>query len=82
MQIIDGVLVLYNPDEHVWNNVQSYVESLRTLFVVDNSDSLNAHLITRLQSVDNIIYINLYGNKGVAAALNVGASRADRKSVV
>ncbi len=76
MQNIDGVVVLYNPTDQILDNIESYVEDLRTLFVVDNSSQYNTTLISRLKKVSNIVYVDMKGNKGIAAALNTGAARA------
>ncbi len=41
---IAGVVVLYNPDESVVNNIQSYIQDIEILFVVDNSEEKTASL--------------------------------------
>ena len=70
--IIDGVVVLYNPDIEVVENIKSYQSFLRKLFVIDNSTSYNEEVINKLKEYPNIVYVSLDGNKGIAKALKEG----------
>ena len=70
--IIDGVVVLYNPDKEVVENIKSYQSFLSKLFVIDNSTSYNEEVITKLKEYPNVIYKSLDGNKGIAKALKEG----------
>lgn len=71
-----GVVVLYNPDDTVGDNIDSYVNQLDILYVVDNSEKKNRCLINRLIKNHKISYIDNHGNKGIARALNIGAMNA------
>jgi len=71
-----GVVVLYNPDDSVEENINSYVNQLDILYAVDNSERKNKELIERLRQNQKICYIDNHGNKGIAVALNIGALRA------
>lgn len=73
---LNGVVVLYHPDDTIWHNIQSYLSLVDVLFVVDNSDVKNKLLVSQLIQCNNIIYIDNGGNKGIATALNIGAQRA------
>lgn len=76
---IAGVTVLYNPDISVIYNIDSYIQQIDKLFIVDNSDKTNfevVRIITERYSSDKFEYIKLYENKGIAKALNVGAQKA------
>ncbi len=73
---IAGVVVLYNPDESVVNNIQSYIQDIEILFVVDNSEEKNSLIIEVLSVNPKIRYIDNKGNQGIAHALNVGARKA------
>ncbi|MHB0980982.1 MAG: glycosyltransferase family 2 protein [Thermoleophilia bacterium] len=73
---IAGVVVLFNPDESVLQNIRTYANQVDTLFVVDNSDSPRRALVESLTSVPNLRYSHLGCNRGIAAALNVGALEA------
>jgi len=68
-----GVVVLFKPDANVFNSINSYVDELDRLYVVDNTP--NADISDRFQS-EKIKYIPLQENKGIAYALNVGAKKA------
>lgn len=71
---ICGVVVLYNPDDKVIDNIKSYLKPLDRLFIVDNSPIPNDN---KDQFKDKKIeYISNNGNKGIANALNVGAKEA------
>ena len=68
-----GVVVLYNPDSQIYNNIKSYLPELDVLYVVDNTPNQN---IKDKFTDKKIIYIPLNENKGIAYALNVGAREA------
>lgn len=70
--IIDGVVVLYNPDEQVIENIKSYQSFCHKLFVMDNSNSLNEEVIKEIKKFHNVEYVSLSGNKGIAKALKEG----------
>lgn len=71
-----GVVVLYNPEDKVIENINSYINQLGVLYVVDNSEKKNRSVISELNKNKKISYINNHGNKGIAAALNLGAQLA------
>lgn len=74
-----GVVVLYNPDDKVIDNVKSYLKPLDKLFIVDNSPLPNDNKDKFKDK--KIKYISNNGNKGIANALNVGAKEAiDQKA--
>lgn len=69
---IGGCVVLYNPNMDVENNINTYLDILDCLAVVDNSDKINYNLVNELKKIKKIKYISMNGNKGIAAALNKG----------
>ena len=71
---IAGVVVLYNPDKNVRKNIDSYLDDLDILYVVDNSPEPNDNV--KHYKDKKIKYISNNGNEGIAYALNVGASEA------
>jgi rhamnosyltransferase len=71
-----GVVVLYNPDNEVWDNIQSYLQDIAVLYVIDNSELKNSSLVNILLDCDKIRYIDNEGNAGLASALNLGATYA------
>ena len=73
--VFAGVVVLYNPDETVVTNVMSYLEFLQTLYVIDNSEIPNSNIVDELCKFDRKVKYIAYGeNKGIAYALNLGAT--------
>lgn len=73
---IQGVIVLYNPEKDVLINIQSYINEIDKLYVVDNSENKNFEFIEKIQDINKCIYIDNNGNQGIAHALNVGAKLA------
>lgn len=75
IQKIDAVVVLYNPEESIIENIKSY-QQVNTIYAVDNSEKISVDLVEKLETIDNLVYINNNGNQGIANALNIGAQRA------
>lgn len=73
---IAAVVVLYNPDERVLENIESYAQGVDRLYVVDNSPLPQSNLTHAICSISHAEYIGYQKNLGVAAALNIGARRA------
>ena len=69
-----GVVVLYNPDSNVIDNLGSYIFGFEKLFVIDNSDCQCVELINELllRFGSQIEYFYMGGNLGIATALNKG----------
>lgn len=76
MYKIAGVVVLYNPEQAVIANIESYINDIDILYVVDNSDQKQSNIIDALLKNSKIEYINSNGNQGIAHALNIGANKA------
>lgn len=64
-----GVVVWYNPTEANVSAIDSYINDIERLVVVDNSDNDNTNLLGKKP---NVIYLPNLQNKGIAAALNQG----------
>lgn len=74
---INGVVVLYNPNYTISDNIKSYLDGIEKLYVVDNSEIKNDILIEDILKISSkCIYVDNNGNKGIADALNVGANMA------
>lgn len=74
---IAAIVILYNPDILVLQNIQSYANSVDLLCIVDNSTIHNEKLIDTINSnFSNAIYINNTTNLGIATALNIGCDKA------
>jgi rhamnosyltransferase len=74
--MVAGAVILYNPDDVVIQNIESYIGNLQKLYVIDNSDLYNIKVIDFCNSNSNIVYINNQSNLGVAKALNLAADLA------
>ena len=70
----EGVVVLFKPDDKMLDNINSYVNELSKLYVVDNTP--DGDISEKFVGNKKIEYIPLKENKGIAYALNVGAKRA------
>ena len=68
---IGGCVVLYNPDIDVIENINTYIDVVEELIVVDNS-SVKAELIKKLEEIPKIKYVFMNGNQGIASALDRG----------
>jgi rhamnosyltransferase len=73
---VAGIVVLYEPTREVLRNIQSYIEQVKQLFIVDNSENADYLLVEKIKKINNAEYIGLNENIGIAAALNIGAKRA------
>lgn len=73
---IAGVVVLYQPENHMIDHIDTYVKDVEILYVVDNSDKKNEAYIKKLSKYSNIRYLDNYGNKGMGVALNRAARHA------
>ncbi len=67
-----AVVVLYNPDKKVRENINSYINSVQVVYAVDNSNEDHSKDFSH----EKIQYIPNKKNMGIAYALNVGAKRA------
>ena len=73
---VAGVVVLYNPEQDIIENINSYLGQIDYLFIIDNSENLNPSLIEFSKNRKKVEYIFNNRNLGVAAALNIGAKKA------
>lgn len=71
-------VVLYNPDNDVFENILTYGNFVDNLIVVDNSLIKNDYLIDKLKSSfeTKLIYIDNNDNLGIATALNQACDKA------
>jgi rhamnosyltransferase len=76
MQKVAAVVVLYNPEDTVIKNLNSYVDQVDKLYVIDNSDKVNNYLIEQIMSIKGVDYTWNKKNLGIAQALNLGARKA------
>ena len=68
-----GVVVAYNPDKEILDNINSYIDDVDKLYVVDNSEYDNSSMFKDLVKVE---YIANMENLGIATALNIAAKKS------
>lgn len=73
---IAAVVVLFNPDKHVAENIYSYIDNVEQLYIVDNSEHYNSSLVDEFKVNSKVQYIDNGGNLGIARALNIGCAKA------
>ena len=72
---VAGVVVLYNPEESLLDNISTYLPELDVLYAIDNSSIDHSELFKD----EKIIYIPLMENRGIAEVLNIAAKRASQE---
>lgn len=72
---IASITVLYNPDDYVARNIDSYGNFVDYVILIDNTVDDNFFKINKCRW-KNCIYIPLYDNYGIAKALNIGIHKA------
>ena len=73
---IAGVTVLFYPDEMLVDRINSYLDSLDILYVIDNSEESFLCALGSLVDHNKIKYIYNHENLGIAQALNIAADLA------
>ena len=71
-----GVVILYNSDASLLQNISSYIAEVDVLYAIDNSISKNQDLISALKSIPKISYLKMPTNIGIASALNIACEQA------
>lgn len=72
-----GVVTLYNPTDKDIENINTYIDDIDTLYVIDNTEGKDNK--KRLPKNKKIIYSFKNENVGVATALNMGAEYAKKE---
>jgi len=71
-----GSVILYNPDSSVINNINTYIEMVSVLYVIDNSIQSNEYILAELKKNNKIKITQNNENLGVATGLNIAARLA------
>jgi rhamnosyltransferase len=66
-----AVVILYNPDNSVWDNIYSYIDYIRVLYIIDNSTISNRSLIEKIVVLPHVKLLHSGYNIGIAKALNL-----------
>ncbi|TCN56372.1 glycosyltransferase family 2 protein [Flavobacterium circumlabens] len=72
--MLSAVVVLYNPDDTILENIGSYLNWVNFIYIIDNSDKPNGHKFSDLGPKIQYVFNN--GNLGIAQALNIGCKMA------
>jgi len=76
-KLLAGCVILYNPKVFVFKNIESYLDHLDILYVIDNSEIIDVQFANTLKSVSSkIVYVPQSKNVGIASALNIAARLA------
>lgn len=71
---IAGVVTFYNPTEEDIKNIDTYINDIEKLYIIDNTEGKSNE--GRIPKNKKIEYIFKNKNLGVAKALNIGAKKA------
>ena len=71
-----GIVVLYNFDNEIINNIKTYCNYCDKTIAIDNSEDKCKDSVNKLKEIKNLEYVNLGGNYGIAKALNIGMQYA------
>lgn len=77
-----GVVVVYNPDKSVIDNIKTYIGELEKLYIVDNTEKNNSDFKNELSADLKSYcyeYILLGKNMGLGRALNIGIKKAEKE---
>lgn len=76
-----GVVVTYNPDSAIIENVRSVAAQVAEVIVVDNGSFENSRqVLTEVEAIGNVTVIYNRENLGIATALNSGVRYAREKN--
>ncbi|HRH49274.1 MAG TPA: hypothetical protein PLP23_11035 [Panacibacter sp.] len=70
MMKIAGTVILYNPDIEVIDNIQSYINAISKLYIVDNSELQVKESLDDILQFPHVVYLHDGENKGIACRLN------------
>lgn len=68
-----GVVVWYYPKDEDIKNIETYIDELDKLYIVDNSEVDHKDKVKKQKKIE---YITTYENMGMATALNIAAKKA------
>ncbi len=69
-----GIVVIFDPNDSVVNNINTYIDYVDKLYVIDNSENIDNSKMFSFNK--KIKYIPNNKNLGIAKALNIGAQNA------
>lgn len=75
---IAGVVILYNPQREVIINIQTYLNKVDVLYIIDNSHTMSASIPQIFSSHNKVVFLHDGKNEGIAKRLNEAANLAKR----
>lgn len=72
---IAATVIIYNPDENVIFNINSYASYFDVIYVFDNSTS-TSEIQTKIASINNVQLHQNFENKGISERLNDACKKA------
>jgi len=76
MNKIAGTVILYHPDQNVLTNINSYIDQVDRLYVIDNSEDSTDFVKKEFITNNKVIYLHNGKNLGIATALNIALEKA------
>ncbi|NID11902.1 glycosyltransferase family 2 protein [Fibrivirga algicola] len=73
---VAGVVVLYHSPPSCIEHIQTYLPQIDKLYIVDNTPEGVGWADAFAARTSNVVYVGLGANKGIAHALNAGATKA------
>lgn len=73
---VAATVIVYNSEKEVLTNIDTYVNQVDKIYVIDNSEQIIDKLISLIQCEPKVEYHWMKGNKGIAAALSKAAQLA------
>jgi rhamnosyltransferase len=77
MNKIAGTVILYHPDRKVLPNINSYLDQVDKLYIIDNSSVISEFVQQEFQSNEKVVYAVNNQNIGIASALNMALLKAE-----
>lgn len=71
-----GVVILYNPDSNLLENIMSYYDLIDKLYIIDNSENMNNKIVFDIINLSKTVYLKQTENMGIAYSLNLAADKA------
>jgi rhamnosyltransferase len=75
---VTAVVILYNPNDEVPENIESYRKELDRLYIIDNS-AKEGNVLCTLKTLDNVHLLHQGENIGISKALNLALHQAGKE---
>ena len=73
---VAAVVILYHPDTSALENMATYYPFVATTYAIDNSETVSADFVAKINLLNHCRYIADHENKGIASRLNQAADLA------